>query len=311
MVVWKRALVNDNNEGNIDGDGVSDSDLHHENKESEKSALQTECRLVSPCGINIGQEMALKKDFFQDDKISELPDCIIHIIFPFLSIEDVLRIYALSKRWKSLLISIFDIVFDETKYQLRSDLKTNFFHSLETILFPHSAPCIRKFSLIFKDKNIGLSRLNSWVSVVVSLKVQELDLSLPISPLLPDNLFTYESLSILKLNFSFNVPTFIQVPKLKTLHLRVLGDLSAQLLEQLFSSCPALQELALNIDNWNNRKKITISIRTLRTLVVCPYIDEEISKQRAKEIMARHAIKLMRGIHHVKFLTLSNDILES
>ncbi|KAJ0076456.1 hypothetical protein Patl1_33606 [Pistacia atlantica] len=289
-----------------------------------------------------------------DNNFSKLHDCVIGYIFSFLPIDDILRTSILSKRWKSFWTSIPDIVFDETKYKLRSNMRISFFHSIETILDLHSAPCIRKFSLILKDDSIGPFRVNSWVSTAISRKVQELDLSLDFSIVLPDSLFTSESLNILKLNFGFKVPLSIQLPNLKTLHIRVRDNLSAQLLEKLFSSCPVIQELTLHIDRLNNSEKITISSPTLKTLlVVCrdsslreledfvmtiyaeklsylkfincaimkvlpcnlsslhyAYIDEQTSIHGVKEIMVQHAINLLGGIHYVKFLTLSNDILE-
>ncbi|XP_031250312.1 FBD-associated F-box protein At5g44490-like [Pistacia vera] len=85
------------------------------------------------------------------DIISKLSDNILLYILSFLPISDVLRTSALSKRWKYLWASIFDIDVDETSYTLVSGTETSFLESVERLLIRRDSSHIRKFHLIEFD----------------------------------------------------------------------------------------------------------------------------------------------------------------
>ncbi|XP_031259824.1 putative FBD-associated F-box protein At5g53635 [Pistacia vera] len=270
-----------------------------------------------------------------EDLISKLPDSIILHIFSFLPIKVVLRTSALSTRWKNLWTSISNIDFDECSHYLQLGMKPSFLDSVEKVL--HRDPsCIRKFC--FRCiMDVSASRINSWISVAVTLKVQELDLSLPHTSCfeLPDALFSSDTLKILRLDMRvlFKVPPLKHLSNLKTLRLWSVTFEGDQSTEQILSGCPVLEELDLYRCFWKNTVEVTVSVPTLRTLEISSllslclfriYAENLISLKLQKlftsssftiygykkKECAQRAIKLIGGAHNVETLTLSNDILE-
>ncbi|XP_031287207.1 F-box/LRR-repeat protein At3g59250-like [Pistacia vera] len=122
---------------------------------------------------------------------------------------------------------------------------------------------------------ITTSQLQPWISAAIRCNLQELENSIGNVPL-PDNAFTVKSLTVMKLKITsfFQVPSFIKLSNLKTLHLSLFlknGKGIAEQLEQLFSDCCLLQELVLNIGISLSIKRIKICIPSLRTMVIrCP-----------------------------------------
>ncbi|KAJ0046230.1 hypothetical protein Pint_04896 [Pistacia integerrima] len=215
-----------------------------------------------------------------EDLISKLPDSIILHIFSFLPIKVVLRTSALSTRWKNLWTSISNIDFDECGHYLQLGMKPSFLDSVEKVL--HRDPsCIRKFC--FRCiMDVSASRINSWISVAVTRKVQELDLSLPHTSCfeLPDALFSSDTLKILRLDMRvlFKVPPLKHLSNLKTLRLWSVTFEGDQSTEQILSGCPVLGELDLYRCFWKNTVEVTVSVPTLRTL----------------EISSLHSLRLFR-----------------
>ncbi|KAK2992536.1 hypothetical protein RJ640_004310 [Escallonia rubra] len=140
-----------------------------------------------------------------------------------------------------------------------------FLDFVERVLLLHDASDIRRFRLDF-NVPVRASRVNSWVKH----NLQELDLSLPLraSFILPCCLFTCESLVVLDIvmDCALKVPTSVCLPKLKCLHLSLPTFLDDNSPQRLFSSCPVLEDLALVDCGWQNTKRITISVPSLRSL---------------------------------------------
>lgn len=111
---------------------------------------------------------------------------------------------------------------------------TNFVDRLLLTRRAHSS--IHRFRLSC-DRRIDCTHFYSWVCVVISCDVRELDLEFftqynndrPLEPMpepgeLPRSLFTSKTLVLLKIHcwFISNVLDIVQLPNLKTLHLRLL-----------------------------------------------------------------------------------------
>ncbi|KAA8524020.1 hypothetical protein F0562_010549 [Nyssa sinensis] len=157
--------------------------------------------------------------------------------------------------------------------------RTDFLDFVERVLLLHDESDIKRFRLKV-NVHVKAARVNSWISATIRHKVQELDLSLPLREqfVLPCYLFTCQSLVVLKLhmNSDLRVPTKICFSSLKSLWLSLVTFLDDNSAEQLFSSCPVLQDLNLTDCGWDNIKSITISFPTLKSLTIClPPRDED------------------------------------
>ncbi|GMP53612.1 hypothetical protein CsSME_00019024 [Camellia sinensis var. sinensis] len=217
------------------------------------------------------------------DMMSSLPENVLHHILSFLTTKEAIQTSILSRRWQYLWTSISNIdLNDMSSWSNRKKDKgkkkdcypmcrSSFLDFVERVLLLHDASDIKRLRLRFTVV-VNSSRLNSWISAAVRHNVEELDLSLPVQTrfVLPCCLFTCDSLVVLKLfmDCPFKPPIFIHFSNLKTLHLSAVTFSDDNSTQQLFSSCPVLQELELLYCGWKNLKTITISIPTLKRLAI-------------------------------------------
>ncbi|XP_059664718.1 F-box/LRR-repeat protein At4g14103-like isoform X2 [Cornus florida] len=300
-----------------------------------------------------------------EDRICNLPDCILHHILSFLSTKDAVATCILSTRWKYLWTSVPNIDFDDSLLYSNEvngwcplEL-TCFMNFVERVLLLRDVSSMKKFRLSCRVCFCA-SRVHVWVSAAIMHKIQELDLCLFVEKpfALPRCVFECETLTVMKLemNCVLELPSYISFPCLKTLHLCLVTFPDDYSTQKLFSSCPVLQELAMLDCEWMNLKSITVSIPTLTSLTIddLPYFGSSdelngceikidatnlkflkysghllneilvynpsslvsadihipILRERKKAI-ANGAVKLLRGLHNVKFLRISNDTIES
>ncbi|KAI3891558.1 hypothetical protein MKX03_033105 [Papaver bracteatum] len=190
------------------------------------------------------------------DRISELPEPLIHHIFSFLPIKCVVSTSILSKTWRYRWTSIPIIDFRERKCPSSSFCPKEakaFIRFVDRVLSfrqdVHS-PTIKKFCLSF-DISIGKSLIDGWITTVLRKKIEELVLNdCRGSTLLPPGLFSCESLAILEISKSyFQLPESVFFPNLKILRLRVFLE-NEQVIQRLISNSPILEELSLKGFNW-------------------------------------------------------------
>ncbi|XP_042503888.1 putative F-box/FBD/LRR-repeat protein At1g78760 [Macadamia integrifolia] len=187
------------------------------------------------------------------DRISDLPDSVIHHILSFLPIKDVIRTSFLSSRWRYLWASVPSLYFDGFVFSP----KTKFVKFVDSVLLRRNGWGIQKFCLRFSDYYCDTSHAYTWISTAVSHNVQELSVyyyprehfALPICLFeLPICLFRCKSLRVLKLNLYesiLNLPPSIHLPFLNTLHLISVTFSDNNLTRKLFSNCPVLKEVIL------------------------------------------------------------------
>uniref|UniRef100_A0A5B7B567 F-box domain-containing protein n=2 Tax=Davidia involucrata TaxID=16924 RepID=A0A5B7B567_DAVIN len=236
-----------------------------------------------------------------EDIISKLPDGVLHHILSFLSTKDAIRTSILSSRWQYLWTSISDIDLNDTlmwfgkKRENYPMCRTFFLDFVERVLLLHDASDIKRLRLTF-DVHVNASRVNSWISAAIRHKVQELVLQLPLRELfvLPCCLFTCKSLAVLELRMDcdLRIPTNICFSSLKSLMLRPVTFLDDNSAQQLFSSCPVLELLALEDCEWKNIKSITISIPTLKDLTFYTGLNDEDLHDCEIKIYAANLISL-------------------
>ncbi|KAF9588371.1 hypothetical protein IFM89_008801 [Coptis chinensis] len=191
-----------------------------------------------------------------EDRISSLPNNLIHEILSFLDMKHAARTSILSTRWRDLWTSIPTLNFNSTVF-LESTRKTS------------------------KDKDRFIDfidqRVYSWVVALVRRNVQELVIDIPASLhyllSVPLCLFNCASLTVLKLQFErlyvpLALPHFISLPLLLTLHLKSVNFLDEDLTSKLFSSCPVLESLVIVDCRFGKMKKLIISGLKLKHLMI-------------------------------------------
>ncbi|KAI3881947.1 hypothetical protein MKX03_029549 [Papaver bracteatum] len=190
----------------------------------------------------------------EEDKISKLPDVLIHHILSFLPAKPAMSTCILSKRWKHVVSSYPILDFREyrgtyvTIAELEAErLKTNrLMNFLDTVLYLHEKPNIQKFGLSWDDLFDG-SRLSKWIATVIKHRVEELFLSggSGTSFVFPQSFFTCDSLTVLDLEFiKLNVPNKVSFPRLKSLQLTGVEFMNGISIEKLIFNCPILEVLA-------------------------------------------------------------------
>ncbi|KAI3897567.1 hypothetical protein MKW92_007740 [Papaver armeniacum] len=194
------------------------------------------------------------------DRISELPEPLIHHVFSFLPIKSIVSTSILSRTWRYLWTSI--PIIDLRNQPLPAPNTFNhqpevnsFMRFVDRVLSfrqdVHS-PSIKEFGL-YLDTAFDASRVNGWISTVLRHKVEALALEDRKGITFPPSLFTCESLTYLEIEKStLELPESVNFPKLRTLHLDV-GLENEHLIQKLLSNSPILEELSLELCDWDIR----------------------------------------------------------
>lgn len=197
-----------------------------------------------------------------DDRISHLPDAILHQILSLMPIKSAVRTSLLSNRWK-----------DVWKPVLMYAKSLDFTHEFETCktvqqaicninqcLQLHSGNRIESFRLrFFYPNDECFPQIQKWVEFAVERRVKDLELEFPqefqdsnmelqntILFILPPCFFTCNSLTFLRLtgcNFTF-VEIFSCFRALKVICLKWV-KITSNVLDKMLLNCPVLEELTL------------------------------------------------------------------
>ncbi|XP_010094608.2 F-box/LRR-repeat protein At4g14103 [Morus notabilis] len=200
------------------------------------------------------------------DRISELPDPIIHQILSLVPTKEAARTSVLSKRWRYTWTSIstvklFDFCF----------IRERFYESVDECMMSHERDAsLNKFRLYTKYLYGKRPLMDNWMNIVAQKNVKELDLHLKphfkkeFYPL-PQALLRLRSLTVVKLeNLSLeNLPS-VSLPSLKLLVLREISKLDDKGLETLLLGCPHLEKLLLDgCDELSNPRVSSSTIKSL------------------------------------------------
>ncbi|KAI3863117.1 hypothetical protein MKW98_015575 [Papaver atlanticum] len=209
------------------------------------------------------------------DRISDLPDNIIHHILSFLLIKDVIRTSFLSKRWRYKWTSVPTLEFDGLVFSP----KTKFMNFIDSVLLHRTGPGIQTFSLRFGGYYCDSSHLHSWFLAAANHDVRELSISSHTGEAfeLPSCIFTCNSLTVLKLNLYnsvVNLPSFIHLPFLKRLQLTSV-TFSEDGWNQIFCNSPMLEDVIMEDCYAENLKPLHISSSSLRSLNIDGLLKEQ------------------------------------
>ncbi|XP_026390201.1 F-box/LRR-repeat protein At4g14103-like isoform X2 [Papaver somniferum] len=276
-----------------------------------------------------------------DDKISNLPDSLIHNILAFLHITDCARASVLSRRWNYIWTAIPSLCLgkrDPRSLHYPSPDETEKFMDFldETLHRSNSSNVdVDKFSLVW-PLHLNETRLHSWITNLIRGKVKMLKLYLRQEPLsyIPLSLFTCESLTSLELGVwlhHFTFPKYISFPRLKHLRLWEFRFSDEFWNEELFSNFLVLEELSLPKCEFRLRN-FCISIPTLKLLKISVWelrdgslesdnvakenvlssfpalVEADVRCYDKKDIAGIN--QLLRAIAHVKCLTVSDLTLK-
>ncbi|KAF8093637.1 hypothetical protein N665_0382s0026 [Sinapis alba] len=216
------------------------------------------------------------------DRISNLSDDLLLKIFSYLPTKYVVATTLLSKRWKFVWMMVPRFDFDDgfeldpsryktfKKYVGRSmALRTS--PVLESLRFD-VGPCCSTEDMV------------TWIRHGMVQGVRELEIfhteehlkeHRPIR--LPESLYTYEKLEVLKLTYSIglDVPLDVWFPSLKTLHLISVEYETKDCHSRLLSGCPVLEELVLDKSlNSNSLRTFYVEMFNLQRLSIVDICEE-------------------------------------
>ncbi|RZC44143.1 hypothetical protein C5167_037101 [Papaver somniferum] len=222
-----------------------------------------------------------------EDRISKLPDTLLHHILSFLPTKCAVSTSILWKRWKDVwvYVPVLDFLYWEppriifNRYEGNDEeaiiLETNnFMDFVDRILLLRNMVNINNFCLNCESGFFDHTRVNAWITTAINCGVEEFIFSGSYSypsngRMIPDSLFTSETLT--KLDFQIqeqdrlDLPESISLPRLKILRLTNIVYHDKKLAGKLFSSCPVLEELCLANGGLQNFYRIRVSAPTLKS----------------------------------------------
>ncbi|XP_045799182.1 FBD-associated F-box protein At4g10400-like [Trifolium pratense] len=177
-----------------------------------------------------------------EDRISSLPDPILHHILSFLPTKFAATTTILSKRWNPLWLSIPTLNFDDTSFE--DYISFRHFVSTVFLLRDITLP-IRSFNLNCLPSNPY--DINRFVYAAVQRGgIEKLDLEMyGVKVKLPDSIFSCKTLVVLHLRGVKLNDVIVDLPHLKTLHLSRVSFQSVEYLTKFLSRCLILEELHL------------------------------------------------------------------
>ncbi|KAI3935651.1 hypothetical protein MKW98_022659, partial [Papaver atlanticum] len=219
----------------------------------------------------------------EKDRISNLPDSLVHHILSFMDIKYAVQSCVWSRRWRYIWISLPFLRFsdaihyydkeDSTDEELEQATK-RYVKFVNQVLDHRDNTDILRFHLKFSSLRPTVSEIRRWVDTAVSRNVQELVLKSYVQGLMynfktvpedgieiPPCLLTCQSLTKMELelcglehydDYKIILPNEMSLPRLKSLRLS-LEEMSfndEKLTNRFFSSFPSLETMILEMGSY-------------------------------------------------------------
>lgn len=215
------------------------------------------------------------------DRISALPDALVCHILSFLETKKAVSTSVLSRRWKNLWKSVpildldmLDMLdFDEEELKIK-EACADFGTFVDGVLSSRDNSLdIQSFRLGFYLSNDNRDQIDGWIQTAIRHNAVKLDLYVENEDSnlfqLPKCVFTSKTLEHLKLKsldyIIYRPPTSGCFPSLKFLHIEASPNQES--MENLFSQCPVLEDLTLDLDE-TRLKNLNICAPKLKRLRV-------------------------------------------
>ncbi|KAI3905504.1 hypothetical protein MKW92_052626 [Papaver armeniacum] len=173
------------------------------------------------------------------DRISELPESILHHILSFLPMKCIASTSVLSRQWR--IMNLCD----------------------------GNMPNIKRLCLELDDQ-FDKSRINGWISNAIRRNAEEIYLEVQSEYILSFPLCVFSSGTLarleLEMNCALQLPKSVSLPSLKSLvvsHVVFINDNSSR---EFFSNCPVLEDLVISSCRWINMNVLCISAPALKWL---------------------------------------------
>jgi len=221
--------------------------------------------ILSSPGTGIPQRRHRRKD-----RISCLPDALLHHIISFLPMKDAAATTILSKRWKPLWIAQLILNLEDKPFPDPSTFR-KFFYSFVAAR-DNTLPIL---SLHLKCRHLRYcnSDIHDFVSTAVQRGVQNLSIDLfhtdhYVITMFPTFVLTTKTLTVLKLRrLTLDQVPQVNLPLLKVLHLKSVTFIYYEHFLKLFYGSPILEELEtkdLSLKKNNYRGlKVVLSLSNL------------------------------------------------
>ncbi|XP_045798113.1 FBD-associated F-box protein At4g10400-like [Trifolium pratense] len=214
--------------------------------------------------FGLGFEFEMSRSIPTEDRISSLPDPILHHILSFLPTKLAAITSTLSKRWNPLWLSVPTLNFDDTW----SEDFISFRHSVSTVFLARDINLpIRSFHLKCSNQHFNAYDVNRFIYAALQrVGIEKLDLNMSgrvsLRVKLPDSIFSCKTLVALHLRGLKQLNDLshmvMDLPRLKTLHLSNVLFRSVEYLPKLLSRCPILEELHIKYFYLHHRQEIAL-----------------------------------------------------
>ncbi|XP_026400403.1 F-box protein At4g22280-like isoform X1 [Papaver somniferum] len=234
------------------------------------------------------------------DRISNLPENLIHHILSFMDMTQVVHTCVLSKRWKNLwaitsILNLFSLAISN-KNQNSAVPFQKFIKFVDQIFILRDNSNIQSVNLVCgKQRNfvidisIMTASLTTWIVAAVRSNIQELYLDIAAVKIsrFPQCLFTCTSLIKLELKLGGNssiivLPSSMDLLRLTFMNLDSLPS-DVNLTNRLFSKCPVLESLI--IKGRLGHMDLQISSLTLKHLTMVDFVSKSKVKVDAPNLV--------------------------
>ncbi|KAK4268289.1 hypothetical protein QN277_024967 [Acacia crassicarpa] len=208
--------------------------------------------------IAVSKQQKSRSEVIVNDRISSLPDSLLHHILSFLPTREVVATSLLSKRWRPLWHSM--PTFD---FEGRGISSLDFFiQFVDAVLLLADWKPIEKFrlkcrtfctlqnGLRFEYKRVPPTRINIWISTAINRKVEHFELCSDDNEYIvaASSIFNGTTIRVLKLNWvRLDIPSSVKLPSLKVMHLVKVKLTDYECLANFLSGCALLEELVLDV----------------------------------------------------------------
>ncbi|KAJ4745662.1 F-box family protein [Rhynchospora pubera] len=189
------------------------------------------------------------------DRISNLPDDLLHCILSLLDTQEVAQTCILSKRWQRLWADVDSLELVLPSFKTHSpNIERRFTKFIDELLSRRNNSDLREFRLFCEENffNVSHRKITAWILYAIRHKAKVIEIDGCLYWSLPRDIFTSSSLEELYLY----IPSLgkgvvagkVNLPQLKKLHLNgIIMSGNPAILRNLLSGCPALEDLSLNV----------------------------------------------------------------